>query len=218
MPFARAHSPALQAKGVSIQEFVEFIDNLNVVSTGSPPLKVLGLAGGVVSMVPHHIPMLVGNIISLTAKVGAAAVSKGRAAIFLSEANKTFFAPRGLRVELVKSDALRAKLGMRTGADLVSALSESGDLNSQDRRMRALERYTAPLTFDVPPPTQQTNKLERLSAAQVKRQLKKGDKKMMEEREKAMEKAGSGSRADRELEKLDMERSKIERGVRERDG
>lgn len=216
-PFARAYSSALQSKGIGMQEFIEFIDNLNLVSTGSPPLQVLDLAGGVVGMVPHHIPQLVGNALSLTAKIGTAAVSKGRSNIFVNEANKHFFAPRSLKMEVVGSQVLKERLGLRADADLVAALDGSTHLSVQDRRILALEPYTSPLTFDVPPPTAQTNALERLSAAQVARQLSRSDKKALEDREKALRKSGGSgkeSKADQDLEKelakLEKECGKVE--------
>lgn len=215
-PFVRACSPALESRGVPLQAFVEFIDNLNVVATKSPPLQVLDLAGGIVGMVPLAIPQLVGNALSLTAKVSAVAVSKGRSTIFLKEANQTFFAPRGLKVELVTSRALKAKLGMNADAPLVSALEGAGDLNVQARRMRALENHVAPLTFNVPQPTQQTNALEQLSAGQVSRQIAQADKKALKNREKALEKTGRNKKTkadeelEKELEKIEKDRIKVE--------
>jgi hypothetical protein len=218
MPFARAYSPILQDRGVSMDEFVEFVDNLNVISTASPPLQVLDLAGGMVGMVPHHIPMMVGNAISLSAKLGTGAVSKGRSVMFLKKANSEFFAPRGLKVELATSNALKAKLGMNPNAELVSALEDSAGLGVQQRRMRALERYISPLTFDVPPPNEQTNNFERMSAWQVQRQLQTSEKKALKDREKAIQKDGSNDESskaqkdlNKELAKIEKERSKIEK-------
>ena len=218
MPFARAYSLALQDRGVSMEEFVEFIDNLNVVSTASPPLQVLDLAGGIVGMVPHHIPMIVGNAISLSAKLGTGVMSKGRSAMFLKKANTDFFAPRGLKVQLATSKALKATLGMDPDAELVSTLEDSSGMDVQQRRMRALERYVSPLTFDVPPPNEQTNSLERMSAWQVQRQLQTSENKALKDRGKAIQKIGSndeGSKAqkefNKEMAKIEKERSKIDK-------
>ena len=218
MPFARAYSPVLRDRGVSMEEFVEFIDNLNVISTASPLLQGLDLAGGIVGMVPHHIPMMVGNAISLSAKVSTGAVSKGRVAMSLKKANSDFFGPRGLKVGLATSNALKAKLSMDPDAELVSALEDSIGMDVQQRRMRALERYISPLTFDVPPPNEQTNSLERMSAWQVQRQLQASGKKALKDREKVMRKDGSSeeiSKAqkdfNKEMAKIEKDRSKAEK-------
>ena len=201
-----------------MEEFVEFIDNLNVILTASPLLQGLDLAGGIVGMVPHHIPMMVGNAISLSAKVSTGAVSKGRVAMFLKKANSDFFGPRGLKVGLATSNALKAKLSMDPDAELVSALEDSIGMDVQQRRMRALERYISPLTFDVPPPNEQTNSLERMSAWQVQRQLQASGKKALKDREKVMRKDGSSeeiSKAqkdfNKEMAKIEKDRSKAEK-------
>lgn len=194
-----------------MEQFVEFIDNLNVVSTGSPPLQILDLAGGVVSMVPHHIPQLVGSAISLSAKLGTAGVSKGRSTIFLKKANSDFFAPRGLKVEVATAKALKAKLGLDPEANLVSALGESEGLNVQQRRLRALEGYISPLTFDVPPPNEQTNALEKMGAWQVKRQLETSEKKALKDRKKAEKKGGNGEKMPKAQKEFEKEIAKIEK-------
>lgn len=41
MPFARGYSDALGSRGISMNEFLEFIDNYNIVSGGSPPFAIL---------------------------------------------------------------------------------------------------------------------------------------------------------------------------------
>ena len=218
MPFARSYSPVLEDRDIAIEEFIEFVDNLNAVSTGSPPLQVLDLAGGVVGMVPHHIPQLVGNALSLTAKLGTAGISKGRSTLFMKKANSDFFAPLGLKVELIISQALKLKLELLPDANLVSSLSENNRLNVQGRRMRALQDHISPLTFDVPEPSEQTNALEKMSAWKVQRQLESSEKKALKDREKAKKKGspGSGSsKAEKDFEKglarIEKEREKAER-------
>lgn len=41
MPFARGYSDNLRDCGISMEEFLEFIDNYNIVSGGSPPFQIL---------------------------------------------------------------------------------------------------------------------------------------------------------------------------------
>ena len=41
MPFARGYSNALSDHGISMDEFLEFIDNYTIVSGGSPPFQIL---------------------------------------------------------------------------------------------------------------------------------------------------------------------------------
>jgi hypothetical protein len=66
-----AHPPPAYTSipGISMEEFVEFIDNLNIVSTGSPPLKVIDAVGGMLGMVPHHWFALAGGLTQGLAKL-----------------------------------------------------------------------------------------------------------------------------------------------------
>lgn len=111
----------------------------------------------------------------------------------MKKVNEDFFAPRGLKLELVTSAVLKMTIGFDLNAPFVCELSESGGLGLQERRLRALEGHLTSLTFNVPPPSCQTNALERLSAEQVKRQLDKSEKKAIEKREKAYAKLHDSS-------------------------
>lgn len=164
-------------------------------------------------MVPHHIPQIVGNSISLAAKLRTAAVSKTRSTIFMKKANSDFFAPRGLKVELATGEALAAKVGMRPDAPLAGPLPELGaDISAHERRLRALDGRVAPVTFDVPPPNKQMNVLERMSASQVQRQQKKSEKKTRKDRAKAVDEIAKNQKdGEKEFAKIDKDRAKVVR-------
>jgi hypothetical protein len=104
------------SNGISMEEFVEFIDNLNIVSTGSPPLKVIDAVSGMLGMVPYHWFALAGGWTQGLAKLGTAAVSKGRADRYMKRANEEFF---GEEVEGGDCDGgcAGAGVGIDEGAD-----------------------------------------------------------------------------------------------------
>ena len=54
-PFARAYSPFLASHSVYKNEFLQFIDHLNVCKTASPPLQLLNLAGTIVGFTFVHL-------------------------------------------------------------------------------------------------------------------------------------------------------------------
>lgn len=56
--------------------------------------------------------------------------------------------------------------------------------NLRDRRLKALEGFIAPLDLDVPPPAEQTNVLDKISAKQVSRKISKDEKKELEKQGK----------------------------------
>lgn len=47
-PFSRAWSPILSDHGVRREDFLQFLDHLNVSKAASPPLQLLNLAGTIV--------------------------------------------------------------------------------------------------------------------------------------------------------------------------
>ena len=55
-PFSRAWAPILATHGVKPQEFLQFIDHLNVCKAASPPLQLLNLAGTIVGFAYGFFP------------------------------------------------------------------------------------------------------------------------------------------------------------------
>jgi hypothetical protein len=203
-PFALAYSPSLSAN-ISLPTFLTFLDTLNVCFAQAPPLQILDLAGGVVGMVPHHIPALIGGSLQATAKIANAVTSKTRVAGLLKTANEDIFAPRGLRVEILDTEKLKQRLGIDGSKPLLDDLEEKDmEVSVRDRRLQALEPHIAPLVFDVPVPARQTNAIDRLAAGQLKRQMAKAEEKAMEARRKEHDKAEK--KAKREDKKADKDR------------
>lgn len=182
---------------------MEFIDKLNVAATASPPLQVLNLAGSVIGMVPHHWAALTGNIITTGARIGTAAVSKGRTEMYMSDINKSLFNPRGLKAVIATTEAVMTRCGMPLDASLTDADSH---YNFHERLLFALAPYTAPITLEVPPPMTQEFSLDRISAKQVVRSERNTQKKFDKKREKAQKKINRGNdEIQREIAKLDKE-------------
>lgn len=89
------------------ESFLSFLDQLNKIIAGSPPLQVLDATGGILQQVPILFPIRwLGAVVSGIANLGSQGVSKSRTDSFLRDANKDVFGPRGLKVELGKLDAL----------------------------------------------------------------------------------------------------------------
>ncbi|KAF1995230.1 hypothetical protein P154DRAFT_526513 [Amniculicola lignicola CBS 123094] len=154
-PFLRAYPPALEAYNIPVPTFLQFLDELNRAIVVSPPLQVLGLAGELVGIVPLATAQIVGTSISAAAQLGAYGVSKGRSEMFIKEANETLFAPRGLRVDIVKFEVVAKEADMpildtrrRIIKDTVLLPPVSGvdvEVSAQQRRLVALAPWTSPL-------------------------------------------------------------------------
>ncbi|THZ90206.1 hypothetical protein D6C82_10518 [Aureobasidium pullulans] len=184
-PFIRAYSSSLASLGIDISTFLLFLDTLNVALSPTPPLQVLDLAGGIVGMVPHHIPALIGGGLQASAKIAGVVTSKARTKAVLERANKEIFGVQGLKVEIINTETLKQRLAI-TGPLLHNLDEERSAMSVQQRRLDAL----------------QGNAIDRLSAAQLKRQMAKAEEKASKERLK------EGKKADRKAEKVDRKREK----------
>lgn len=208
--FLRAWAPILQNRNITVTDFIMFIDNLNVVSTASPPLQILGLAGGFVGMVPHHFAQLAGYVIQGSAKLGTALVSKGRTEMYMQEVNETIFQPRGLKSSLASTEAMRAMLRIPANQPTLAPLTAHGmALSMVEMVLTEIAPYNTALDLNVPPPRDQITTLAKLSAKQVMAQEKKTQKKMLKDREKAIKK--EEERRKKVERKMDEKRKKKEK-------
>ncbi|KAK1687578.1 hypothetical protein BDP55DRAFT_630773 [Colletotrichum godetiae] len=177
LPFMRAYSQGLRAHETYEEDFVAFLDNLTVAQGPPAPLTMLNTASSIVGLIPNHWAQLAGGIANVTAGLGTAAIRIIRTKIFLDEANRDYFEPRGLRASICKSKSLAAKLGCGEQLPELSLITpETYEMSLQDRRMRTLEPYIAPLTFEVPPPSRERNLVDRMTEKQIERAVKKNDK------------------------------------------
>lgn len=191
-PFQRLYAPELEGYNLSEQDFMDFIDTLNIVSAASPPFKILDIAGGVIGLVPYHWAQLASQIMKLTVMGGTAVVSKSRTDSFLNEANKQVFGPKGLRVGLITTDALMLAIGFPRERQLTLPLKASVPLDQQPkfhtRLLEGLRGYVSDTyPTELAPKNTATNKIDKLSAGMVKRNMESIDKKLMKENKKQME-------------------------------
>ncbi|KAK4945639.1 hypothetical protein LTR10_015258 [Elasticomyces elasticus] len=219
-PFARAYAEVLQSYDINPVVWTEFVDNFNVLLTGSPPLTALSVAGQALSFVPVHYLGLAGTGLQMAAGLGKYAMVKTRCAHFVKRSNEQFFVPRGLKVKILKTEHLARICGVSLEEFMVKPLQPGTNLDNVggplDRRLEAVSGRVADLTLNVPPPTEQTNILAKISAKESAHSEAKMNKKTMKNREKAMEKmpttpGGVNAKAQKDLDKLDKEEEKVYR-------
>lgn len=241
-PFMRAYPPYLESYGINRSHFLGFLDDLNRCAVASPPVQILGLAGNIVSFVPLQTAQIVGASVNFAANVATFGVSKGRTEMCLRAANRELFAPRGLKVEIAKLDALAKLAGIPgvldpvTGkldkkATILAPLEESlvmGEDNgvqsqsAQHRRLQALESWIAPLDLaPLPEIKQSDNILGKLHTMASEKQRQKEEKKFLKDRDKCSKEHGKGDReatkVEKEFEKDMAKLAKEERKVREKE-
>lgn len=135
---------------------------------------------------PHHWAQAASFGIGMAAGVGTAAVTRIRTQRFLEAVNRDYFGPRGLKVSICKGHDLAPRIGL-------GQLYRPMDLRSQcisirDRQMQSIAANIAPLSLDVPPPSEQRNIIDRMSAKQIESQIKRSEKSNRKELLKLREK------------------------------
>lgn len=198
-PFLRAFPLVLERYGLPRETFLKFLDDLNRATVASPPVKVLGLAGSMVSMVPLQTTQIIGSSVSVASDLATFAMSKSRSELCISKANQELFAPRGLRVEIAKLDAVARCAQMPIldsdgkidkNASILSPLEdalEQTSMTAQQRRLQALEPWIEQLDFTPLPVHVPDNFMSKMHASTSERQRKKEEEKMAKNRVKAHE-------------------------------
>ncbi|KIY61742.1 hypothetical protein CYLTODRAFT_495080 [Cylindrobasidium torrendii FP15055 ss-10] len=158
-PFVRAYPYELQVFAISKEEWMQFCDGLNIAMVGSPPLAVVNQVGKILGFVPEPVSMVTSIAMRAGAQTGMRILSKTATDRYLSHANDTFFAPRGLRVRLCKTPAVRALA--RPGSEPASVSSKAKLLQSAQSvamhlpiASRILNRFTPavePMDFTQSP-------------------------------------------------------------------
>lgn len=149
--FVRCWSPAPDPYNITESDFLEFIDNLNIVATASPPLQILDLVGGVLGMVPSHIVQLVAFGVQTFAKLGTVVVSKSRTEIYMKAVNRDFFAPRGLKATIASRDAMAILLRLPDSVGRLTPITaEIMDCSMLERRLEGKKPYMSELRSTLP--------------------------------------------------------------------
>ncbi|KAI0117804.1 hypothetical protein GGR51DRAFT_268324 [Nemania sp. FL0031] len=200
-PFLRAYPRSLQAFGISREDFLSMLDGLNRVTVQSPPLNALGVAGDVLGVVPLASAQTVGLVINTAAKIGTVALSKGATEAYLRKVNKETLAPRGLKMEIAKLEAmarvnklpiLDASGKIREDVKLLQPLLDEREIATMgraERWLRALELWVEPLDVEaLPPVNTDTNLWGRIHTSASERERKGAEKKILKDRNKAFEK------------------------------
>ncbi|KAE8379376.1 hypothetical protein BDV26DRAFT_170356 [Aspergillus bertholletiae] len=163
-PFARAYAPALEKLGISQTDFLAFVDALNEVWLANPYIQAISTTSAVACFVPLLQLQIAALGVHAAAEYGSIKVSQMRTQAYMRLANEQLFRPRGLRVQVLKTRAMLAEVGipgevLELGEGSVGAAAgdeEFGDLEGaadgrydpQLRRMEALREFVCPIVYD----------------------------------------------------------------------
>ncbi|TGO34981.1 hypothetical protein BHYA_0174g00040 [Botrytis hyacinthi] len=214
-PFARMYAPALSDYNLTSQDFVEFIDNLNVVASENPPVQITDLVGDALDTISYHWAQLTESGVQIPTHLGSAAVTKSRTDTYMQNANVKLFAPRGLKASIATMEAMAAVSQLPPDTlRSITVTDENTTATVLERRMSAVRPYVMETTLDVPPPAAQTSEMAQMSAAQVERQIFRNDNRARREGDKFT--ANSDKRenkAQRKIEKVEREMRRLDFGI-----
>lgn len=140
IPFQRCYAPVLADSDISCEDFLHFLDELNISMAGHVGLTYTRQAGNAVNWVgkfdPTGITGLIGSGISLTADLAQLAYIKGPLAKkqgLLKKANDTIFRPRGLHVSMMGGIKLKKTLGLPYSHALTAPLMTGWTVPTQQQ-------------------------------------------------------------------------------------
>jgi hypothetical protein len=226
-PFLRAYPIELRAFNIAPPEFLSFLDELNRLMVVSPPVKVLGLAGDIVGLVPLATAQIVGGAVKSASIVASHGISKACSEMFIKEANEKLFSPRGLKAAIVKLEVVArvARIPMLDAGGKISknarllapVEAHENGMSAQQRRLLALAPYTSPLQL-LPDQHQSvpTNFFDKMHASASQRQRSSEEAKALKKRGKHVEgRERDLAKAQRDFEKsmckLKQEEDKVKR-------
>ncbi|KAF7918959.1 hypothetical protein BELL_0262g00010 [Botrytis elliptica] len=214
-PFARMYAPALSDYNLNSQDFVEFIDNLNVVAGENPPIQIIDLVGDALDTISYHWAQLTESGVQIPTHLGSAAVTKSRTDTYIQNANAKLFAPRGLKASIATMEAMAAVLQLPPDTlRSITVTDENTYATVLERRMSAVRPYVMETTLDVPPPAAQMNEMAQMSAAQVERQIFRNDNRAQREENKITAKSDKReNKAQRKIEKVEREMRRLDFGI-----
>jgi hypothetical protein len=226
-PFLRAYPIELRAFNIAPPEFLSFLDELNRLMVVSPPVKVLGLAGDIVGLVPLATAQIVGGAVKAASIVASHGISKACSEMFIKEVNEKLFSPRGLKAAIVKLEVVArvARIPMLDAGGKISKNAKllapveahENGMSAQQRRLLALAPYTSPLQL-LPDQHQcvPTNFFDKMHASASQRQRSSEEAKALKKRGKHVEgREKDLAKAQRDFEKcmckLKQEEDKVRR-------
>ncbi|KAF2967596.1 hypothetical protein GQX73_g5984 [Xylaria multiplex] len=195
IPFARAWATELNDHAIAKEDFVAFIDNLNIVITPNVAFRVLQVTGFAAGLVPYDIAEGIGAALEGIAILGTVAMNYKRTKDYLSLMNEKYFHPRKLHIKVIGTTRLKKLFELDNKDPCLAPLTEDTlELTSQERCLRYLSQYSCELSFDVPAPSPATTTLAKITAWEIKHKVRNADKAARSDRKRAWKRHQKGKK------------------------
>ncbi|KAI0975580.1 hypothetical protein F4678DRAFT_275005 [Xylaria arbuscula] len=195
IPFARAWAPELADHAITKEDFVAFVDNLNIIITPHVAFRMLEIAGFAVGLVPYEVAEGVGGALQAIAMIGSIAMNYKRTKEYMRLMNEKYFHPRKLHVKIIGTKRLKKQFELDKKDPCLAPLTEDTlELTSQERCLRYLSQYSCELSFDVPPPSPATTMLAKITAWRIRNKVRKADRMARAGRKRAWKRHQKGKK------------------------
>lgn len=198
-PIVRAWPTELEQHAITKEDFLTFVDNINVL--GNPP--AVGMFLQVAAIGIEFIPFDGADGLAVLTELAAIGISYKviieRCNKLLKKVNDDYFHPRALHARLVNTKRMTRSLGIPSDEPLIAPLEESIlSMTAHERCMEQLKQYCSELSYDVPAPSPQTKLLAKFAAWNVEKKRKKFEKCSKRARKRAWKKHQAGKKLKRE--------------------
>ncbi|KAI0913764.1 hypothetical protein F4823DRAFT_501627 [Ustulina deusta] len=201
IPFARAWPLELADHAITKEDFVSFIDNLNIIITPHVAFRVLQITGFAVGLVPYDVAEGIGGPLGAIAMIGSIAMNYKRTKDYIALMNEKYFHPRKLHIKVIGTKRLKKLFELDKKDPCLAPLTEDTlELSSQERCLRYLSQYSCELSFEVPAPSPATTTLAKIAAWQIKQKIRKADRAARWGRKRAWKRHQKGKTPQNRLE------------------
>jgi hypothetical protein len=197
LPYARCWAPELEKHAIKKEDFVSFVDTLNIMVAPHAAFNTLHLAALGVGFVPWEGAEGVAAGIELIAVGGTIAVAHKRTKQYLQRMNDTYFHPRDLHVKLTNTKKMMKLLELDPKKDpLIAPLTEETLKESvQERCLRHLSQWTCELSFeDIPEPKKPTGVFSTMAQWDIDSRLRSAERRAQRGRKSAWKKHMKGKK------------------------
>ncbi|KAJ6103102.1 hypothetical protein N7486_005529 [Penicillium sp. IBT 16267x] len=215
-PFVRVRVPELEQQiPLSPSELLAFIDGLNEAFLGNPALQATNTVGTIIGLVPLGTAQMVGLGLNVGAGLATAGVSIARTKSYMKTANETIFKPKGLHVQIRKTDKMLSQIGMPNDSAVFARHQYRGLMDAQTpdenpiaQRMSVLGDRVMRLSFEnVNAPVSPDNWVKKVGAFSAQRAEQKQLRKLGKKQAKMDKKC---CKSDRKMGKIERKQEEIE--------
>ncbi|KAJ5660114.1 hypothetical protein N7507_006565 [Penicillium longicatenatum] len=217
-PFVRVRVPELeQQTALTPSNLTTFIDGLNEAFLGNPALQATNAVGSIIGLVPLGTAQIVGAGLNAGAGLATAGVSIARTKSYMKTANETIFKPKGLHVQISKTDKMLSQIGMPNDGAVFARhqyrriMDAPADENPIAQRMSVLGDRVMRLSFEgVSAPVSPDNWMKKVGSFSAQRAEQKQLRKLGKKQAKAERRC---CKSDRKKGKFERKQEEIEEEI-----